>query len=47
MWLQAVVAIDIILFVTFGGDAASTLFTFLIDMMNISSPLIDGGFPVL
>lgn len=43
MSLQAVVVIDIILFVTFG----STLFTFLTDMMNISSPLLDGGFLVL
>lgn len=43
MWLQAVMVIDIILFVTFGGDATSTLFTFLTDMMNISSPF----FPVL
>ena len=49
MWLQAVVVIAIILFVAFGGDAASTFFTVLTDMMNVSSAapylFLIGAFP--
>ena len=37
MWLQAIIVSVIILFISFGGNAASQFYTILMDMMNVSS----------
>lgn len=37
MWLQAIIVSIIILFISFGGNAASQFYTILMDMMNVSS----------
>lgn len=37
MWLQAGIVSVIILFISFGGNAASQFYTILMDMMNVSS----------
>ena len=37
MWLQAAIVSIIILFISFGGNAASQFYTILMDMMNVSS----------
>ena len=37
MWLQAVIVSVIILFISFGGNAAGQFYTILMDMMNVSS----------
>lgn len=37
MWLQAVIVSVIILFISFGGNAAGKFYTILMDMMNVSS----------
>ena len=37
MWLQAIVVSLIMLFVAFGGKAATQFYTILMDMMNVSS----------
>ncbi|MBD5431690.1 glutamate/gamma-aminobutyrate family transporter YjeM [Lactobacillus agrestimuris] len=37
MWLQALIVSIIILFISFGGSAAGTFYTILMDMMNVSS----------
>ncbi|TSO26552.1 glutamate/gamma-aminobutyrate family transporter YjeM [Lactobacillus sp. LL6] len=37
MWLQAIIVAVIILFISFGGNAADQFYTILMDMMNVSS----------
>ncbi|UTH91113.1 glutamate/gamma-aminobutyrate family transporter YjeM [Lactobacillus acidophilus] len=37
MWLQAIIVSVIILFISFGGNAANQFYTILMDMMNVSS----------
>lgn len=37
MWIQAAIVSIIILFISFGGNAASQFYTILMDMMNVSS----------
>ncbi len=37
MWVQAVIVSVIILFISFGGNAAGQFYTILMDMMNVSS----------
>ena len=37
MWIQAAIVSVIILFISFGGNAASQFYTILMDMMNVSS----------
>ncbi|QQP29209.1 glutamate/gamma-aminobutyrate family transporter YjeM [Lactobacillus ultunensis] len=37
MWLQAIIVSVIILFISFGGNAADQFYTILMDMMNVSS----------
>lgn len=37
MWLQAIIVSIIILFISFGGNAAGQFYTILMDMMNVSS----------
>lgn len=49
MWLQALIVSVIILFISFGGNAASHFYTILMDMMNVSSSapylFLIGAFP--
>lgn len=49
MWLQAILVSAIMLFIAFGGDAASQFYTVLMDMMNVSSAapylFLIGAFP--
>ena len=49
MWCQAILVSAIILFISFGGDAASQFYTILTDMMNVSSSapylFLVGAFP--
>lgn len=49
MWLQAVIVSIIILFISFGGNAAGQFYTILMDMMNVSSSapylFLIGAFP--
>lgn len=49
MWCQAILVSVIILFISFGGDAASQFYTILTDMMNVSSSapylFLIGAFP--
>ncbi|MCH3906080.1 MAG: glutamate/gamma-aminobutyrate family transporter YjeM [Lactobacillus sp.] len=37
MWVQAIIVSVVILFISFGGSAASQFYTILMDMMNVSS----------
>ena len=37
MWVQAIIVSVIILFISFGGNAADQFYTILMDMMNVSS----------
>lgn len=37
MWIQAAIVSVVILFISFGGNAASQFYTILMDMMNVSS----------
>ncbi|CCI87921.1 glutamate/gamma-aminobutyrate family transporter YjeM [Lactobacillus gigeriorum] len=49
MWIQAVIVSVIILFISFGGNAANQFYTILMDMMNVSSSapylFLIGAFP--
>lgn len=49
MWLQASIVSVVILFISFGGNAASQFYTILMDMMNVSSSapylFLIGAFP--
>lgn len=49
MWLQAIIVSVIILFISFGGNAAGQFYTILMDMMNVSSSapylFLIGAFP--
>ena len=49
MWCQAALVSVIILFISFGGDAANQFYTILTDMMNVSSSapylFLIGAFP--
>ena len=49
MWVQMIIVSLIIIFVSFGGNAASRFYTILMDMMNVSSSapylFLIGAFP--
>lgn len=49
MWVQAIIVSVIILFISFGGNAAGQFYTILTDMMNVSSAapylFLIGAFP--
>ncbi len=49
MWIQAIIVSIIILFISFGGNAANKFYTILMDMMNVSSSapylFLIGAFP--
>lgn len=49
MWIQCLIVCIIVVFISFGGDAANRFYTILMDMMNVSSSapylFLIGAFP--